>query len=72
VAGEQQGQGSDGDAEDGDRSPGGHPGGERATVTAVLGGPPVAQPGRQRGLAGGPAVDGRSGQAERREQQQGG
>jgi hypothetical protein len=63
LAGEQQGQGGDGNAEDGDRSPGGHAGGERAAVTAVLGGPPVAQRCGQRGLPGGPAVDGRGRQA---------
>jgi len=72
MAGEQQGQGGDGDTEDGHRSSGGHAGGERATVTAVLGAPPVAQPGGQRGPPGGPAVDGRGGQAEGREQQQSG
>jgi hypothetical protein len=72
MAGEQQRQGGDGDAEDGNRSPGGHPGGERPPVAAVLGGPPVAQPGWQRGSPGRPAVDGRGGQAERGEQEQAG
>jgi hypothetical protein len=46
VAGEQQGDGGDRDAEDGDRSPGSHPGRERATIATVLGAPPLAQPGR--------------------------
>jgi len=41
LTGEQQGQGGDGDAEDGDRSPGGHAGGKRTPVAAVLGGPPL-------------------------------
>jgi len=41
VAGEQQGQGGDGDAEDGDRSPGGHAGSKRTPVAAVLGGSPL-------------------------------
>jgi hypothetical protein len=41
VAGEQQGQGGDGDADDDHCSPGGHAGGERMPVAAVLGGPPL-------------------------------
>ena len=70
MAGKQQGQGRDGHAHDGDRSPGRHAGGERAAVAAVLGGPPLAEPGGQRGPARSPAVDRRRGHAQGREQQQ--
>ena len=45
AAGEQQGQGGDDDADDDHRSPGGHSNGERAAVAAVLGCPPLTQPG---------------------------
>ena len=70
VAGEQEGDGGDGDAEDADDSPCRHPDREGMAVTAVLSAAAVAEPGGQLGAAGSPAVVGGRSHAESGEQQQ--